>query len=168
MTRIKNAVVPAFAVLMTSCTVLQPASTDDAAKQLVGTWKLTGWVVQVIGGDRAEPYGPNPKGRLVVTPEGHWIVILTGANRRPAKTLEEKAALLDSSLAYSGKYTIEGDRIMTRVDMSSNEIYTGANQNRTRFFKVEGDKLTLRTPEIASAVPPGKRVVGTLTWERER
>jgi hypothetical protein len=52
--------------------------------------------------------------------------------------------------------------------MSSNEILTGANQEQTRFFKIEGDKLTLRTPEIASAVLPGKRVVGTLTWERER
>ena len=122
----------------------------------------------MIGEDSREPYGPNPKGRLVITPEGHWIAILTGANRRPAKTAEEKAALLDSSLAYSGRYTIEGDKVTTRVDMSTNEIFTGANQDQTRFFKVEGDKLLLRTPEIASAVLPGKKVVGTLNWERER
>jgi hypothetical protein len=69
-------------------------------------------------------------------------------------------------IANSGKYTIEGDKIRIRTDMSSNEI--GANQEQTRFFKIEGDRLALRTPEIASAVLPGKRVVGTLTWERER
>jgi lipocalin-like protein len=169
MKHIMNRVLLAFITLITTGSLLIPvAFADEVQKQLVGTWKLTAWVVQVIGEDSREPYGPNPKGRLVITPEGHWIVVLTGANRRPAKTIDEKAALLDSMLAYSGKYRIEGDKITTRVDMSSNEIYTGANQDQTRFFKVEGDRLALRTPEIASAVLPGKKVVGTLTWERER
>jgi hypothetical protein len=71
-------------------------------------------------------------------------------------------------LAYSGVYTVEADKITTHVEMSSNEIYTGANQNQTRFFRIEGDKLTLRTPEIASAVRPGQKAVGTLTFVRER
>ena len=39
---------------------------------------------------------------------------------------------------------------------------------QTRFFKLEGDKLTIRTPEIASAALPGKKVVGTNVFERER
>jgi hypothetical protein len=34
--------------------------------------------------------------------------------------------------------------------------------------EVEGDKLSIRTAEHVSAVYPGKKVVGTLTWERER
>jgi hypothetical protein len=166
---VMSRVLLAFMALITSWTLHIPAAlADEVQKQLVGTWKLTGWVVQVIGEDSREPYGPNPKGRLVITTEGHWIVVLTGANRRPARTTDEKAALLDSMLAYSGKYRIEGDKITTRVDMSSNEIYTGANQDQTRFFKVDGDRLALRTPEIASAVLSGKKVVGTLSWERER
>src|SRR6266496_3576999 len=97
------------------------SSADEVATQLVGTWKLTSWVTQVIGEDSREPYGPNPKGRLVITPEGHWIVIITAAN-----------------------------------------------QDQTRFFRVEGDKFDIRTPEIASAVLPGKKIVGTLCFERER
>jgi hypothetical protein len=141
---------------------------DNAAKQLIGTWKLVSWVTQVIGEDSREPYGPNPKGRLVITSEGHWIVIITAADRRAAKTTDEKASLLDSMLAYSGKYRIDGNKITTRCDMSSNEIYIGANQDQTRFFTVEGDKLDIRTPEIASAVLPGKKIVGTLSFERER
>ena len=141
---------------------------DDVVSQLVGTWKATAWFVEVVGEGRREPFGPNPKGRLVITPEGHWIVILTGAHRRPARTDDEKAALLDSLLAYSGKYTIDGDKITTRIDVSSNEIFTGANRDQTRFFELEGDKLTVRTPEIVSAALPGKRVVGIITWERER
>lgn len=141
---------------------------QDAATQLTGTWKLVSWLTKFDGGDTVEPYESSPKGRLVLTPDSHWIIILTGANRKPAKTIEEKATLLDSILAYSGKYTVEGDKITTHVDMSSNEIYTGANQDQTRFFRIEGNKLTIRTPEIVSAVRPGQKAVGTITFERER
>jgi hypothetical protein len=45
--------------------------------------------------------------------------------------------------------------------MSPNEIYTGANQTQVRFFKLDGDKLSIRSPEIASAALPGKRVVAS-------
>jgi hypothetical protein len=64
-------------------------------------------------------------------------------------------------LAYSGVYTVDADKITTHVEMSSNEILTGTNENQTRFFRIEGDKLILRTPEIASAVRPGQKAVGT-------
>src|SRR6266446_2951381 len=141
---------------------------DDAAKQLAGTWKIVSLITSFDRGDTVEPFGPNPKGRLVLTPEGQWIIILTGANRRLAKSIDEKATLLDSMLAYSGKYIIDGNRMTIRVDMSSNEIYSGANQNQTRFFNIEGDKPTIRTPEIESAVRPGQKAVGTITFERER
>jgi len=124
------------------------SSTDEVATQLIGTWKLTSWVTQVIGEDSREPYGPNPKGRLVITPEGHWIVIITAANRQSPKTTDEKAALLDSMLAYSGKYRIDGNKITTRVDMSSNEIYTGANQDQTRFFRVEATSSIFAPPKL--------------------
>jgi hypothetical protein len=155
-------------VLATSCSVCPAYSfAQDAATQLVGTWKLISWLTRFDGGDTVEPYGPNAKGRLVLTPDRRWIIVLTGANRKPAKSVEEKAALLDTVLAYSGVYTVEADKITTHVEMSSNEIYTGANQNQTRFFRIEGNKLTLRTPEIVSAVRAGQKAVGTITFERE-
>jgi len=31
-----------------------------------------------------------------------------------------------------------------RVDKSSNEIYSGANENETRFYKIEVDEPTIR------------------------
>ena len=154
-----------------SCSLLTPvAFADEVQKQLVGTWKLTAWIVQVIGEGSREPYGPNPKGRLVITPEGHWIIVITGANRQPAKTIDEKAALLDSMLAYSGKYRIEGDKITTKVDMSSNEIYTGANQDQTRFFKVEGTDSRFEPPRFPALSCPAKKswVRSTLNGSAKR
>lgn len=92
--------------------------------------------------------------------------VTVAANRKPATSNDESAALLKSLLAYSGKFTIEGDKFTTKVDISANELLTG--QDQVRFFKLEGDQLTIRTAEQVSSVLPGKRVVGSLTWERER
>ena len=96
------------------------------------------------------------------------MVIITGGDRHPAKNAEDKLALFDSVLAYSGKYTVEGNKISVRVDMSANEIFSGPNAVQTRFFTLDGDKLTIRTPEMTSAAVPGKKVVGTNIFERER
>jgi len=147
---------------------LQPvlALAQDATKQLAGSWRLTSWTIQIVNGDTTQPFGPNPKGRAVFTPEGHVSFIIVGANRKPPINNDESAALLKSLLAYSGKFTIDGDKFTTNVDLSWNEILTGTAQ--VRFFKLDGDKLSLRTAEQTSAVYPGKKVVGTLAWERER
>jgi hypothetical protein len=144
------------------------AGARDVAKQLVGTWKLTSWVFQIVGGESSEPYGPNPKGRIVLTADGHWSVIMTAANRKAGNTPDEKVALMDTMLAYFGTYAVDGDRITVDVEMSSNEVYVGPLQRQTRFFTIDGDKLVLRTPEIMSAVTPGQKIVAVLNWERQR
>ncbi len=150
-----------------ACCYFQPglAFAEDMSKQLAGSWKLTSWTIQIVGGERSEPLGPNPKGRAVFTPDGYVVFLIVSANRKPAKNDVESAALLKSLMAYTGKFTIDGDKFINKVDASWNELFTGSEQ--VRFFKVEGDELSLRTPEIVSAVYPGKKVIGTLTWERE-
>jgi hypothetical protein len=148
---------------------LQPglALAEDTARQLVGSWKLTSWTIQVIDdGEVAQPFGPNPKGRAVFTPDGFSAFMIARPDRKPATNDADSAALLKSLMVYTGKFTIDGDKLTTNVDLSWNEILTGTAQ--VRFFKLEGDKLSIRTAEQASAVYPGKKVVGTLTWERER
>lgn len=150
-------------------TVAAPAfAAEDLAKQVVGSWKLKSYTLRVVGEDVSEPFGPGAKGSLVLTAGGRWIILVSGGDRKPATNNDERAALLNTLLAYTGRYVIEGDKATTQVDASWNEIYTGALREQVRFLKLDGDTLVVRTPEIASAVRPGKRVVGTLTWERER
>jgi hypothetical protein len=141
------------------------ALAQDTARQLAGSWKLTSWTIRIIGGETTQPFGPNPKGRAVFTQDGFSAFMIAGRDRKPATNDAESAALLKSLLVYTGKFTIDGDKLTTNVDLSWNEILTGTAQ--VRFFKLEGDILSLRTGQQASAVYPGKKVVGTLTWERE-
>jgi hypothetical protein len=155
-----------LAAAMFFCFQTELALAEDTARQLAGSWKLSSWTIQIIGGEVTEPFGPNPKGRAVFTPGGFSAFMIARPDRKPATNDADSAALLKSLMVYTGKFTIDGDKLTTNVDLSWNEILTGTAQ--VRFFKLEGDKLTIRTAEQASAVYPGKKVVGTLTWERER
>src|SRR6476661_5260664 len=56
----KSVFLPALMLLTVSWN-MSAARADDGAKQLVGSWKLTGWVLEVVGEAAREPFGPNPK-----------------------------------------------------------------------------------------------------------
>lgn len=144
-----------------------PAVAEPPPADLVGAWRLTNYKLQVVGEDVTEPFGATPKGTLVVSPNSRWTVLLTASDRKPAGSDAERAALLGSMIAWTGKFSVEGDRITSKVDTSWNEVYTGRLETQTRFYKVQGDMLILRSPEMESAVRPGKRIVATLEFRRE-
>jgi Lipocalin-like domain len=149
-----------------ACIAGSSAAPDDAADDLVGVWRLREFRLQVSGEAPREIFGPQPKGYLIFTPEGRMMTILTRADRRPATSVEEQAALLQSMVAYSGRYTVESDRYIARPDVTWNEVYAGVEQ--VRYYRLNGDTLTVTTAPQASGLLPGRKVVGTLTYERER
>ena len=57
---------------------------------------------------------------------------------------EERSSLLSNMIAYTGLYRLEGDRWITQVDVAWNPEWVGTEQ--TRFFSIDGDLLTVRTP----------------------
>jgi hypothetical protein len=141
---------------------------QDGASMLYGSWKLISWKIQIVGDSSppAEPWGPNPKGYLILLPNGRMMAHLSAPNRKRATNDAESAALLNTMNAYTGTYKIDGNKWTTIVDLHHNEVFIETPQ--VRFFKVDGDKLLIRSPEQLSAAFPGKMVTGTLEWVRER
>ena len=80
------------------------ALAQDTARQLAGSWKLTSWTIQIIGGDVTEPFGRNPKGRALITPDGYTAFVIAAANRKPAANDAELAALLKTLMVYTGPF----------------------------------------------------------------
>jgi hypothetical protein len=110
-----------------------------------GTWKLVSYEVEVQAtGEMMFPMGKNPTGYVIFSPDSRLSFVLTGDGRKPAKTAEEKAALLDSLIAYSGKYRLEGDKWIASVEVAWNPAWVGTEQTRT--FKMDGDRLQVFTP----------------------
>jgi hypothetical protein len=154
-------------VLTTLLLGIPTAANAQTTDPIFGTWRVTSFKLQVIGeqGER-EFFGPNPKGYVILTPEPRIMAFIAADGRKPPTNQAEAAAMLQSMIAYTGRIRLEADRFTTDVEVSWNQLYIGKPQ--VRFYIVEGDKLTLLTPEQESATVPGERITSTLTFERQK
>ena len=131
---------------------------------LIGNWKLVSWQV-VIDGEPRDLFGPTPKGYLILTREGRSMAITTAEGRSAGDSEAERAALHKSMLAYTGRYRVDGDEFVTRVDASWNEAWNGTEQRRR--FRLEGDRLYIDSAPAPSILFPGKVDYRRIVWERE-
>jgi hypothetical protein len=144
-------------------------ATDMLAAQqspLVGNWMLISSQVTVNNGAPTDYPGPNPRGYLLLTPEGRMMAFLASSDRKFGTSDVDQAQLLRSMLAYSGKYRVEGTDFITTVDVSSIEAWNGTEQRR--HYTIDGDTLTIVTEPQPSLLEPGRSIVGKLVWEREK
>ena len=142
----------------------QPSFADDGEK-ILGIWRLVSFEVEFqVTGEREHIRGKNPTGFIIFTPEGRMMVVLTNEGRKAPKTDQDRADLFNAMVAYTGTYRIEGDRWITKVDVSGNPALLGTEQ--ARFFRVDGDRLQ----EITQwSVRPEKGMGRTvITWERAK
>src|SRR5260370_32058282 len=88
---------------------------DDLAR-LQGAWKLLSYTVeyQATGGKEAV-MGEKPIGYAIFTPEGRAMFVITGEGRKPETDDKGRAALLNTLIAYPGRYRIEGARCIMKV-----------------------------------------------------
>ena len=153
-------------VLVLFLVTVQPTFADDRTK-LLGIWKLVAFEGEFQDtGERFYDWGKNPKGYVIFTHEGRMMVIIEGEGRKAPKTDQDRATLHKSVIAYTGMYRVEGDKQITKVDVSWNPIWDGTEQ--VRFFKFEGDKLVILTAWGPSPRFAGRVTRGHMIWERVR
>ncbi len=122
----------------------QPSFDPDSAKVL-GVWKLASLEIEIQATGRIEPpMGEKPSGYAIFTQEGRAFFILTGELREAATNDEQRAGLLNTLVAYTGTYRVEGDKWITTVDVAWNPEWVGSEQ--TRFFKLDGGRLKVSSP----------------------
>ncbi len=110
-----------------------------------GTWRLVSYEVEVRStGETFPPMGDKPSGYTIFAPEGRVWFMLTGEGREAGESEREKARLLETVIAYTGRYRIEGDYWITAVDVAWNPAWVGTEQRRQ--FKLEGNRLQVLTP----------------------
>ncbi len=133
-----------LAALVWFLILVQPSFADDGEK-VIGIWKLVAYEIEIQATGQKEPVmGKNPTGYVIFTPERRVWFVLTGEGRKPAKTVEDRAELLNSLVAYTGMYRMEQDTWITKVDVAWNPEWVGTEQRR--FFKVDGERLQVLTP----------------------
>lgn len=122
----------------------QPGLADDKPG-ITGLWKLVSYVVEVQATGKIEPVmGQRPTGYVLFTPEGRAFFILTAEGRKPGKSAQERAELLNTMVSYTGMYRTEGDQWITKIDVAWNPEWIGTEQRRN--FKIDGNRLQVLTP----------------------
>jgi hypothetical protein len=132
---------------------------------LVGTWKFISYLRTDAQGKDVNVLGEHPEGYLIYTPEGRMMVIVVAENRKPPEADADRIALHEFMVAYSGRYTVDGEKVIHHVDVSWNQAWTGTDL--VRFFKCEEDKLVITTAPTQYG-PDEARRVSTLTLRRIR
>lgn len=133
---------------------------------VAGSWKLMSFKVQASDTkETKDALGPNPTGRMILTPNGYITIYRVAGDRKPAKTDAERLALLQSMAVWTGRYRVEGDKLLIRIDGSWIEVLTNTDTERT--FVRDGKKLTLTNTIASSLFFPGRPAVGTEVFELE-
>ena len=135
---------------MTSATVGQPAKSDKA--RFIGTWTLVS-LTSGEGANQTLPYGPNPKGTMMVDADGRFSIMVMrsdlpkfASNNRMTGTADENKAVVQGSIAYFGTYSIdEATHVLTvNVEGSSFPNFVGGTQ--TRILSFDGEEVTYFNP----------------------
>jgi hypothetical protein len=125
-------------------------------KSIVGTWKLVGAAARDHDGKTLpEPYGGKGLGRVMFNADGRMMAVT--CDGRP----DLPAGAERAYSSYIGRYTFDGDRLVTRVDGSSDPSRIGSDQ--VRGVRFEGERMVLSPPPRQTGAGEEYR---ELTWER--
>jgi hypothetical protein len=140
-------------------------------EQLVGTWKFVSSHNVRNDGSRLDLYGPNPKGILIYTSDGHFALVNTrsdlpklASNSRDRGTPEEYKAVVQGSLAYFGTYSVnEEDKVITaQIEGSTFANMIGGPGQKRVITSLTADELKFTNPASTSGATL------ELVWKRAK
>jgi hypothetical protein len=102
-------------------------------------------------------------------PTGRVFAILTADNRKAPVTSEDQIEAFRSIVAYSGTYRLEGNTLVTTVDVSADESWVGTELRR--IVRIDGDRMEIEThPFVSPKASDGfdnQNLQSSLTWVKE-
>ena len=142
-----------------------PSDAADRAP-LIGVWKLLSYQTEFQDGSpKRALFGEHPTGYIVFTREGRMMAVIEAEGRKAPSSDADRAALLRSTIAYFGKYRMEGNRWITTVDAAWDPAWDGTEQMRS--FELVGDRLTVTAMWQPSVIISGSPIArGILVFER--
>ena len=141
----------------------------QTAKDLAGTWTLVS-AINEQGGNKTDPFGPNPKGILIVDPNGRYVIIAARAdlpkvasNNRTTATPEENKAIVQGSVAHFGSLSVNAaDKTITFKIETYTTFPNSDGTEQKRPFTVTGDELKYTVPAASGGG------TSTTVWKRAK
>ena len=140
----------------------------QARDALVGAWRLVSWENQTADGQVTYPMGTDPNGYVIYAADGRFSITISQRGRAGfaaddllSGSTEEKARAMEGFVAYAGRYSFHGDRVIHHVELSLFPNWIGSDQER--WVELAGDRLTLSASPLLLA---GQQQVPRLVWQR--
>lgn len=153
-----------FAILITIlASVIGPANAQQKPikDEIVGAWSLVAVTAELANGTNAEPFGANPKGTIIFTPDGHFALFQSrselpkiASNDRAKATGEEAAAIVGGSIAYYGTYSVnEAEKSLSVVlDGSTFANLLGGPAQKRLITSLTSSELKFANPRTPSGM----------------
>ena len=142
---------------------------------LIGSWHLERFVIRYADGrPPLHPFGERARGQLIYSADGHMSATLCRAERPPLggrletayrAAAADKAAAFDGYLAYAGRWRLEGDGVVHRVEFALTPDLVGRENRRAARLDVGPDGRRLHLSYSLTAQSGIERYY-TLTWRR--
>jgi hypothetical protein len=145
---------------------VMPAIPYPDLDPLVGSWLALSFALTFTDTkERVEPFGPDPDGRMMYDPGGRIMFLFTKRGRQTAVDEAARATQFNEMTAYTGLVRSDSPgRFITTVDLAWTPAFGG---EQLRLFTIEGDRLTIRTPEQTIPKSQGRLAVAEVTFLRE-
>lgn len=132
-------------------------------KALIGRWDILTWEQLYDDGRRQLPMGESLTGFIRYTEDGDMMCMIAKTDRPDFVTggqwnadASEKAQAYESILAYAGTYSLTGDQVIHKVDISLFPNWKGGEQRRRLELRDDGTlaisaRLEENTPQARTA-----------------
>ena len=120
------------------------------AQEIQGSWVLVS-IYNESDGKKTEPFGPSPRGSLILTPDGRFSMMFVRAglpkfasNNRMKGTAAENEAVVQGSIAYFGGYSVaSGNEQAVTLHTEGSTFPNWDGQDQKRLMTVSGNEMKL-------------------------
>jgi hypothetical protein len=149
--------------------VPKPTSAQDVSSPIVGVWKMTSYTrKETVTGKIVKSFGEHPAGIVIYTKGGHFVSFVAAQDRKaPAKvdpTDAERIELFKSMYGFGGTYKIDGNKIVTHLDTSWIQAWTGTDRPPS-VVEIKENVMTIASSPFKSTID-GQEIIVTTAWER--
>jgi hypothetical protein len=92
------------------------------------------------------------------------MVLVTASGRTPPNDDAGSADLFKGMMSYTGKYRVQSDRFVTRIDVAWHPSWIDTEQ--TRLFRLDGDRLSILTDTQTHPMYGTRKGKGIIVWDR--
>ena len=161
-----------FSALVLGGALLSPEAIGQQTslgEQLRGSWTLVSHEAVRRDGSKVLPYGPDPHGIAIFSPDGRFIISVMRAGRAsyaiafPSQgTADENKATAEGTMTYFGTYSVDETKRVIAIHIEASSFPNWSGTDQTRDFAISGDRLIL----TARALGSGGHA--DVTWKRAK